>query len=122
MYDEYHIKPTINNVVEVLCKLAEIEYPDTDNEGESFNSKYVYPYLSPEQQEIVDNAEKTLYNYTRNPDGTSNRRSINTLHKHGYDACLNDYQYNSSISVGKIKIDNERFIDIGDSSTENDED
>jgi hypothetical protein len=122
MYGEYY-KPTIDDVVKVLRNLAKIEYPaSTDNEGEPFNSEYVYPFLSPKQQEVVDNAKKTLYNYTRNPDGTPNRRSITTLNNHGYKASLDVYQYDASIFVGRIMIDDERFIDISDSSTENDDD
>jgi hypothetical protein len=123
MYDEYYIKPTINDADKILRNLAKIEYPEsTDNYDEPFNSEYVYPHLSPEQKDIVDNAVKTLYNYTRNPDGTPNRRSITTLNDHGYKASLDVDQYDANILVGRIMIDKERFINISDSSTENDDD
>lgn len=115
-------KPTIHDVIGALAPLEKIERPDADNEGCAINSNSVYPYLSSEEQKLVDNAEKVLDEYTRKH-GTPNKRSITELKKHGFDADLYEDQYDPDRLVGMVKLeDSDWSLNISDPSIENDDD
>lgn len=119
MFDDF--KPvTIKEVDKALAALEKIERPDGDNEGDPINSPSVYNYLSHEDQKTVDEAEKTLANYTRAPDGSPNKRAITAINKRGHDAYLGPDQYDPYKIVGKVT-SGEWTLDLSDPSTEDED-
>jgi len=100
--------------------LKDIERPDGDNEGDPINSPNVYNYLSPEDQELVDNAEKILYAYVRksgNSGDEPNKRAITELEKRDYPTSLNIDQYDQTRLVGQIEV-GDWSLDLSDPTTE----
>ena len=104
---------TIKNATQAIKELSEIERPDGDNEGDAINSRYVYDSLSLDDQIKVDEAVQTLKNYTRNPDGTPNRRSVTALNKRGHQTSLDPYQYDPSLLAGHTQA-GEWTVDLSD--------
>ena len=110
-------KPTsIDDVRQALKEVEDIECPDADNEGEPLNSPSVYNYLSPEDQEKVDQAVEVVGDYVRNPAGEPNKRSITTLNKNGFSAHFNRDQYDPYRYVGSVTV-GEWEIDVSDPSS-----
>lgn len=117
---ENYKQTSITDVVEALDALKNIERPDGDNEGDPINSQSVYGHLSPEQQELVDNAERVASDYLRKQGDEGkepNNRAITELKKHGYEASLNADQYEHDRLVGHVKVDG-WVVDINDPSPE----
>ena len=113
--------PTKKDVIAALQAIESIERPDGDNEGDAINSDTVYPYLSPQQQELVDHAETVTKEYVRKPgdDGDEpNRRSLTELSKAGYPASLNTDQYDPYRLVGNIAVSDEWRLDVSDSNNQ----
>jgi hypothetical protein len=116
MSHNHFARPSIKEVRKALKPLKSIPRPFGDNEGDTINGDTVLPYLTPEQQEKVRNAEEIVYDYTRNPVGEVNHRSITTLNKNGYDASLNPGQYDPDRLIGGIGGIGEWNLDISDPS------
>lgn len=111
-------RPTKKDVVQALQALESIERPYGDNEEDAINSDAVYPYLSPEQQKLVDRAESVTKEYVRKQGDEGdepNRRSLMELRKAGHSASLDPYQYDSSRLVGSVTVNEEWELDVSDS-------
>lgn len=106
-------RPSIREVNKALAALVDIPRPDTDNEGDPINGRSVLPYLSHENAQRVRHAEELLYKYTRNWDGQPDRRALNTLGRHGYDASLDTAQYEPDKLAGSVRA-GDWYIDISD--------
>ncbi len=113
--------PTKKDVIAALKALKNIERPDGDNEGDAINSDTVYPYLSPQQQELVDHAETVTKEYVRklgNEGDEPNNRSLTELSRAGYTANLNTDQYDPDRLVGSVTVCNEWKLDVSDSNNQ----
>ena len=108
-------KISIKNVRQALDDIKDIERPDGDNEGYSINSPAVYNYLSFDDQEKVDKVVEIISDYVRQSDGQPNNRAITELKKNGFQAYLNQDQYDPYRYVGIVRMD-EWDIDISDPS------
>lgn len=113
--------PTKKDVVRALQALGGIERPDGDNEGDAINSDSVYPYLSPEQQNLVDHAETVLKEYVRklgDEGDEPNRRSLTELNNSGYPANLHADQHDPCRLVGRVTVNEEWELDVSDPGNE----
>jgi len=109
--------PTKKDAVEALQALESIERPYGDNKGEEINSASVYPYLAPEEQELVDHAVTVIKEYLRKPGDEGdepNQRSLTELRKAGYPARLNADQYDPDRLVGRVTVNEEWTLDVSD--------
>ena len=50
--------PSAAEVIEALEALVDIKRPYGDNEGDAINSDAIFPYLSEEEQNLVEEVEK----------------------------------------------------------------
>ncbi|WP_178372355.1 hypothetical protein [Pollutimonas bauzanensis] len=113
----YSPPPTKQEVVAALDALKNIARPEGDNEGEPINSPNVYPLLTPEDQDLVDDAERIAKEYLRRPGDHGdepNARAITELRKAGFNTSLNPDQYDQDILVGEVEISDEVVLDVGD--------
>ena len=113
--------PTKKDVIAALQALENIERPDGDNEGDAINSDTVYPYLSPQQQELVDHAEAVTKEYVRKQGDEGdepNNRSLTELSKAGYPANLNTDQDDPYRLVGSVTVSDEWKLDVSDSNNQ----
>ncbi len=88
-----HFRPSVREVLSALKALKDIPRPCGDNDGDPINGDTVFPYLTPEEQEKVRNAEDIAYSYVRTVDGLIDRRAMNTLIRNGVTASLGVAQY-----------------------------
>lgn len=120
-------KPSKAEVVEALKALVDIQRPHGDNEGAAINSVAIFPYLSEEEKNLVEEAEKLAIAYTRRPvdrpdcDEDVDRRAINELRRAGFDTHLNASQEDPYRLVGHIQVADWR-LDISDPEISNDND
>lgn len=111
---------TINDVIASLDKIRVIQRPDFDNDGDPINSPSVYRYLSREDQEKVDNAERITMDYVRTSGGEPNKRAITLLNKKGFSTYFNRDQYDRYRYVGTVQV-GDWVLDISDPSTGNED-
>lgn len=109
---------TINDVITSLFMISRIQRPDFDNDGDPINSPSVYNYLSREDQEKVDDAERITMDYVRTPGGEPNKRTITLLNKKGFSTYFNRDQYDPYRYVGTVQV-GDWILDISDPSTGN---
>ena len=114
-----YYQPTLEDICYILVRIDMIPRPCGDNEGDPINGDSVYPWLSHEDQTIVDRAFELLHAYTR-IGGEPNKRSITYLHKRGYGAALNPHQYDPCRLVGYVSTEN-WVISLSDASWEQEE-
>jgi hypothetical protein len=117
MYQEIGIQ----DVVRAIKPLADIPRPPGDNEGDYLNSDNIMRALSHKHRDQAIHAIQVLYDYTRESDGQPNRRSINTLTRHGFNASLNEAQEDTMRLVGRVTV-GEWDVDISDPSNESEDD
>lgn len=99
--------PTKKDVVVALQALQDIERPEGDNEGDPINSSTVYPYLSRQDQALVDRAEQITNEYVRKQGDEgeeANKRSLTELKKVGFSADLGPDQYDTYRLVGGVEV------------------
>ena len=113
-------RPSIRDVVNALSPLANIPRPDADNDGDPINGDTVLPYLSPEHAKQVRHAASLVHEYARRIDGEPDRRSINTMTRHGFHATLDPAQYELDRLTGSVTV-GDWHIDISDVSRDNSE-
>lgn len=104
-------KPSLRDTVASLKRLAAVEVPEGDNEGDSFNA--CAHSLSDSDYETYREALDTAYAYVRNGSGEPDRRSIRALSRNGMSTSLDVDQYDPLRLAGRIRIQN-RWLDIGD--------
>ncbi|MDC8748562.1 hypothetical protein [Xanthomonas campestris] len=95
------------DVVSALQALHGIERPGGDNEGDPINSPAVYPYLSQQDQALVDHAERITNEYVRKQGDEgeeANQRSLTELNKAGFSAGLGPDQYDPYRLVGGVEV------------------
>lgn len=109
---------TIDDVRQVFEEVKGIKRPDADNEGDPLNSPSVYNYLSEKDQEKVDRAVEVASDYVRNSAGEPNKRAITQLNKNGYEAYVEQSQYDHDRYVGRISGIGEWTLDVSDPSQE----
>ena len=116
--------PTKKDVVAALQALQDIERPEGDNEGDPINSSTVYPYLSPQNQALVDHAEQLTNEYVRKPGDEGdepNRRALTELKKAGFSAYLGPDQYDPYRLVGDVKV-GDWTLDVSDPNSQTTDD
>ena len=99
--------PTKKDVVVALQALQDIERPEGDNEGDPINSPTVYPYLSRQDQALVDHAEQITNEYVRKQGDEgeeANQRSLTELKKAGFSADLGPDQCDPYRLVGGVEV------------------
>lgn len=117
--------PTKKDVIAALQALENIERPQGDNEEDAINSKAVYPYLSTQQQELVEHAENVVKKYVRKPGDEGdepNSRSLTELNNAGYRVNLNTDQYDPSRLVGSVTVGDKWKLDVSDPNSQTTDD
>ena len=59
--------PSAAEVIQALEALVDIKRPYGENEGAAINSDVIFPYLSEEEQNLIEEAERLAITYTRRP-------------------------------------------------------
>lgn len=119
--------PSAAEVIEALEALVDIKRPYGENEGGAINSDTIFPYLSEEEQNLVEAAEELAITYTRRPvdrpdcDADVDRGAINELRRAGFDTHLNASQEDPYRLVGYIQVADWK-LDISDPKIPNDND
>jgi hypothetical protein len=104
---------TIRDVIQAIKPLAKIPRPDGDSDGDCLNSPTIIRALSQEHRAQVEHAVDVLHEYTRETDGQSKRKSVNTLTRNGFPASLHEAQGDPMRNVGRVQI-GEWEVDISD--------
>jgi hypothetical protein len=117
-------KPNARDAESALKVLSKIEVPKGgDVDGEPLNSPGVLSLLPTETQQIVLHNVEIVADYARR-DGdmgaVANNRALNTLRRKGYEASLNEGQYENDRLVGEVG-NGDFHIDISDPSDEESE-
>ena len=119
--------PSAAEVIEALEALVDIKRPYGDNEGKAINSDAIFPYLSEEEKDLVEEAKRLAITYTRRPvdrpdcDEDVDRRAINELRRAEFDTHLNASQEDPYRLVGYIQVADWK-LDISDPEIPNDND
>ncbi|MBY4897114.1 hypothetical protein [Cupriavidus sp. AU9028] len=114
-------RPTSREVIAALRQIADIPRPAGDNEGDPINSEPVFAALSREHQARVERAEQLCRAYARDASGEPDRRALNTLSRHGFQAHLGPAQYDPDRLVGSVT-SGEWDLVISDPRTDDDGD
>jgi hypothetical protein len=112
---------TIRDVMQVIKPLEKIPRPDGDNDGDCLNSSTIINALSQEHRAQVEHAVEVLHEYTRETDGQSKRKSVNTLTRNGFPTSLHEAQGDPMRNVGRVQI-GEWEVDISDPIDDSDQD